>query len=62
MALVIPQTAILVASLCVVLAANDVQDETVTGNILVLFQSEDVTNFDAALLDIGEVFSSLCGD
>ena len=62
MAPVIPQTALLVASLRVVLAANDVQEETVARKILVFFQLEDVATLDAALLHLSEALAPLGGD
>ena len=62
MALVVPQTALLVASLRLVPATNDVQEEAVARNVLVFSQLEDVASLNAALLDLSEVLAALASD
>ena len=62
MTFIIPQTALLVASLHVVFATNGVQKETIARNVLVFFQLKNIARLDAALLNLREVLAALGGD
>ena len=59
---VIPQATSHVAGLIGALAANDVQDECITGDLLVLFHLDDVASLNVRPCHQLETFASLVED